>query len=91
MSAAIGPGDYVEYVGIPNAGAEVGRVYLIYGRRGAGTVCSECADTGPAFLLKGASHPAWIGYCHCELKPVYRPKQELLSSLLTDVHDRVPA
>lgn len=86
--SAIGPGDFVECV---DDAPDEGRAPLVV--KGAIYEVSGVFDGpyGPYLTLAGMDPSPYPGWFLHRFRPVYRPKQELIQSLLTGSHDRVPA
>lgn len=78
--SAIGPGDWVEYVGDGGPAAR-GQIYRVRSFDPTCSPCTDCGDDGPGVDLDGVSLdlPAFCGAC--ELRPIYRPKSSLIETL----------
>lgn len=96
MSADIGPGDWVEYVGLPASlipapGVRVAHVFgAIYRVTEVGRACTDGAGRRWPSLRTTASNPHKSTPV-ASFRPVYRPRSDLIESLLTRKPEEVPA
>jgi hypothetical protein len=80
MSAPIGPGDWVECVSTdPEDADDYGRVMRVRAVKRDGVVCKKCSSEVGIDCDDGYVVP--FLWCACELRPIYRPKADLIESL----------
>lgn len=82
----IGPGDWVEaiadsppwggLIGISN-----GAVYRVLSLVEGSPACESCGTTEPGVRLPGDRAHANASHCVCVLRPIYRPKADLIRDL----------
>lgn len=90
MAGAIGPGDWVEFVGAENAKLPAlvrGSIHVVADVEDGAGLCS-CGDDGPAIILRGFEH-VWHGCCSsCEVRPIYRPRADIIEALKAPAPER---
>lgn len=86
MSAAIGPGDWVERVRGGN-GLNAGSMWRVEDIDAAGGWCVACGPSAGSIglLLHGIRHPSHKPWCSCGFRPIYRPKSEIIEALKAPV------
>ena len=77
MSAAIGPGDTVEFIGrqcrgFMRAGLMRGALYVVDRLEAdADWICAECGvEGGVGIFLAGVDYPPDCSNCRCQLRPI---------------------
>lgn len=83
MTSAIGPGDYVECISADATPLLLGRLYVVRAAHPPSAPCFACGDFAtPAVEVEGVEMAPGIGFCAtCEVRPVYRRRQQLIPSL----------
>lgn len=96
--SAIGPGDWVEALhsrpgDVDAREITAGGLYCVEEVDHEPCVCFRCGDEGPGFSLVGDPPGSLVNsaWCGCDFKPIYRPKADLIETLMTSVPLGVPA
>ncbi len=91
--SAFGPGDWIEAL-IDEMKGEPGRVTVVSGRLycvesvddNDEALCDDCGDVGVGFFIVGDEPDvAAFSRCHCAFRPIYRPRADLIETLLQPV------
>jgi hypothetical protein len=78
--SAIGPGDFVECIDKAAPARALGRPFRVV-EIVDGDVCLDCGDTAPGVELDHLSCAGNVYCCGCQVRPIYRPKSEIIQSL----------
>lgn len=87
--SAIGPGDYAEYIADDSDHFSKGDIVRVRAFALDCLPCVSCGDDAPGIELDGVWDP-YAAFCGaCELRPIYRPKSEVIESLKQPAPDAV--
>jgi hypothetical protein len=92
MGGAIGPGDWLEIVSACSASRFAGTVVQcieVVPLRGRVAHCMVCGRSWDFGIKATNLEPMPHGYSPCYFRPIYRPKSELLESLLRKANEPI--